>query len=324
MSLKADYVNVESPAQQRLVTRAGRAVNMYRQGVNQMYANYPSFIANLIGFVLYSLTISFFDWRILIVIIVMTVVGSILEAKARKYQADIMDDRYKIWGRLYYLKQQSISVPNSKDIRIYNMADWFRTGFERLIIKNQDISCNQAKKYYAITASDTFFIAIQDILAYGILTAGVINGTLTIAEYALRFRANIIRKESAMKQFLIFLVISIFSMTFPAGAAKTNSSQEESSFTIVVGTETGAITVEDAYIQRAILLDGSETVVFEGKLQIIDMSREIKNAVKTTVHEGCAFVPLEFFEEFMNTTNIEGTTITIAPSMCEAYTQGIN
>lgn len=165
-----------------------------------------------------------------------------------------------------------------------------------------------------------------------------------------------------MKQFLIFLVISIFSMTFPVGAAKTNSSQEASSFTIVVGTETldlgdlpcapyyegdtlmvpleqiakalgyqvewnaetGAITVEDAYIQRAILLDGSETVVFEGKLQIIDMSREIKNAVKTTVHEGCAFVPLEFFEEFMNTTNIEGTTITIAPSMCEAYTQGIN
>lgn len=165
-----------------------------------------------------------------------------------------------------------------------------------------------------------------------------------------------------MKQFLIFLLISIFSMTLPLGAAQAKPSQEASSFTIVVGTEaldldglpcapyyegdtlmvpleliakalgyqverdaeTGAVTVEDAYVQRAILLDGSETVVFEGKLKIIDMSREIKNAVKTTVHQGCTFVPLEFFEEFLNTTSIDGTTITIAPSMCELCTPDIN
>lgn len=184
-SLKADYVNVESPAQQRLITRAGHAVNMYRQGVNQMYMNCPALAANLIGLAIYALTISFFDWRILIVIIVMTVVGSVLEAKARKYRADVMDDRYKIWGRFYYLKQQSISVPNGKDIRIYNMADWFREGFDRLTYKNQAINSTWLKKWYAAARSDRFFIAVRDILAYGILTAGVIDGTLTIAEYTL-------------------------------------------------------------------------------------------------------------------------------------------
>lgn len=184
-SLKADYVNVESPAQQRLITRAGHAVNMYRQGVNQMYMNCPALAANLIGLVLYALTISFFDWRILLVIIIMTVVGSTLEARARKYRADVMDDRYKIWGRFYYLKQQAISVPNGKDIRIYNMADWFKEGFDRLICKNQAINSIWLKKWYAAAGSDKIFIAVRDILAYGILTAGVIDGTLTIAEYTL-------------------------------------------------------------------------------------------------------------------------------------------
>lgn len=184
-SLKSDYVNVESPAQQRLVTRAGHAVNRYRQGVNQMYANWPDLVASLIGLVLYALTISFFDWRILIVIVVMTVVGSALERNARKYRADVMDELYKIWGRMFYLKQQSISVPNGKDIRIYNMADWFRVGFDRLLLKEWAFMTTWQKKVYIAAVSDRVFIVIRDILAYGILTAGVIDGTLTIAEYTL-------------------------------------------------------------------------------------------------------------------------------------------
>lgn len=81
--------------------------------------------------------------------------------------------------------------------------------------------------------------------------------------------------------------------------------------------ETKAITIEDEYIQRATLFGGVATVVFEGKLQIIDMSREIENAVPTAIHDGCTYVPLEFFQEFLNDTAVEGAVIKIAPSMCE-------
>ena len=84
--------------------------------------------------------------------------------------------------------------------------------------------------------------------------------------------------------------------------------------------ETGAITVEDTYVQKATLFDGTEKVIFEGKLQIIDMSREIEHAVKTAVRNGYTYVPLEFFEEFWNDTAIEGTMITVVPSMCEVNT----
>lgn len=87
--------------------------------------------------------------------------------------------------------------------------------------------------------------------------------------------------------------------------------------------ETGAVTVEDAYIQKAILFDGTEQLVFEGKLQIIDMSRKINSSAKTMIHNGYTYVPLEFFDEFLNDTAIEGTTITVRPSMCEVQTQHI-
>lgn len=81
--------------------------------------------------------------------------------------------------------------------------------------------------------------------------------------------------------------------------------------------ETRAITVDDKYIQKATLFDGVAAVVFEGKLQIVNMSREVENAVPTVIHNGYTYVPLEFFQEFFNDTAVEGAMIKIAPSMCE-------
>ncbi len=184
-SLNADFDNVESPAQQRLMTRATHAVHMYRQGVNLMYINYPLLAASILGSILYSLTISFFDWRIMMVIVVMSVVSYLLEAWCRKFRAKNIDNQYKIWGRFYYLKQQTTSVDNGKDIRIYNMADWFRSGFDRLAGRNKELAVSQCRRRYAVNVSDAVFIAARDLLAYGILVTGVLNGTLTIAEFTL-------------------------------------------------------------------------------------------------------------------------------------------
>ncbi len=184
-SLHADYDNVESPAQQRLLTRATHAVNMYRDGVNLMYINYPLIVSTVLGILLYSLTISFFDWRIMAIIVVMSVVSSLLEARSRKFRAKTMDEQFRIWGRFFYLKQQTTSVENGKDIRIYNMADWFRAGFDRLEARNRDLGGKQCRRKYAVSVSDSLFAAARDLLAYGILVTGVLDGTFSIAEFTL-------------------------------------------------------------------------------------------------------------------------------------------
>lgn len=184
-SLHADYDNVESPEQQRLLTRATHAVNMYWEGVNLMYINCPLIVAAVMGIILYSLTISFFDWRIMAVIVVMSIVGSLLEARYRKYRATTMDEQYRIWGRFFYLKQQMTTVENGKDIRIYNMADWLLSGFDKLERRNMALSAGYGRRRYTADVSDALFVAARDLLAYGILTAGVLNGSFSIAEFTL-------------------------------------------------------------------------------------------------------------------------------------------
>ena len=154
---------------------------------------------------------------------------------------------------------------------------------------------------------------------------------------------------------VILAAITLISLSAPAFAAEADTTEAPLTYTIIVGeqtldlsdlprvpykegdtmmvplrkvaealgyrvgwdSETGAITVEDTYVQKATLFHGTERVVFEGKLQIIDMSREIDNSVKTIIHNGYTYVPLEFFDAFFNDTAIEGTTITIGPSMSE-------
>ena len=80
---------------------------------------------------------------------------------------------------------------------------------------------------------------------------------------------------------------------------------------------TGAITVDDNYIQKATLYNGTAKVVFDSHLKAIDMSRTINNAVPTVIHSGYTYVPLEFFTEFLNDVGEEDGVIHITPSMCE-------
>ena len=80
---------------------------------------------------------------------------------------------------------------------------------------------------------------------------------------------------------------------------------------------TGAITVDDEYIQVATLHNGSAEAVFQGRLQVIDLSRTVENEQKTVIVDGCAYVPLCFFREFLNDTEVNGAVVRIAPSRAE-------
>ena len=86
-------------------------------------------------------------------------------------------------------------------------------------------------------------------------------------------------------------------------------------YTVTWDEKSGAVTVEDAYTQIATLYEGTAEVSIKGKLKVIDLSREIKNACKTVIFDGVTYVPMEFFEEFFNHSSYKDGVIEIAPDM---------
>ena len=88
-------------------------------------------------------------------------------------------------------------------------------------------------------------------------------------------------------------------------------------YTVDWDPESGAITVDDDYIQKATLFDGTAAVSFEGHLQVIDMTRPWENDAPTVCYEGCTYVPLTFFETFFNDVSLQNGSISVSPSVAE-------
>ena len=88
-------------------------------------------------------------------------------------------------------------------------------------------------------------------------------------------------------------------------------------YTVDWDPESGAITVDDGYIQKATLFDGSAAVSFKGHLKVIDMTHPWENDAPTACHEGCTYVPLTFFETFFNDVSLQNGRISVSPSMAE-------
>lgn len=88
-------------------------------------------------------------------------------------------------------------------------------------------------------------------------------------------------------------------------------------YKVSIDEASGTVVIDDDYIQKATLTNGSDTAVFEGHLKVIDMSREVTLSVPMKVISGCAYVPSDFFIEFFNDVTVGEDTVEIAPSMAE-------
>lgn len=182
-SLDADYENVESQKQQRLLNQASHAVNLFRMGVGMMYQGMPTLISTVAGTVIYSMTISVLDIRILLVILVMTAVGLFMEKRARGVEESLKEERFRSWGRAYYLKREAMSVQNGKDIRIYNMTAWLQDGLLRLGKKDKKLEMKRHISWNLVSVVEVVFIVARDLLAYAILAGQVLDGRMSLAEF---------------------------------------------------------------------------------------------------------------------------------------------
>ena len=79
----------------------------------------------------------------------------------------------------------------------------------------------------------------------------------------------------------------------------------------------GRLIIDDDYIQKAVLFKGSDEAFFDGRLKVIDMTRENSLNGKTEERDSTIYVSSDLFEEFFNTVTVNGSSIDISPSMCE-------
>ena len=184
-TILTDYLNIEPQPKQKLMGKAVNAVNSDWEGAQNLSRLGLEMIIILFGITIYGTAIFMLDWKILLVMVGMFTGDILLRNHAIKFGDDHREDFTEVYRKINYLEKNSLSVSAGKDIRIYQMKDWFHSKFDSLIKASKCFRWKYQLKWYWPTVSDTFFNSLRDILAYSLLIRQVLIGQISIAEFTL-------------------------------------------------------------------------------------------------------------------------------------------
>ena len=184
-TILTDYLNIEPQPKQKLMGKAVNAVNSDWEGAQNLSRLGLEMIIILFGICTYGTAIFMLDWKILVVMIGMFAGDILLRNHAIKFGDDHREEFTEVYRKINYLEKNSLSVSAGKDIRIFQMKDWFHQKFDLLIKASKSFRWRYQLKWYWPTVSDTFFNSLRDIIAYSLLIRQVLTGQISIAEFTL-------------------------------------------------------------------------------------------------------------------------------------------
>lgn len=115
----------------------------------------------------------------------MSILNFSLTHFARTYEEKHKNEYAKLDRQIAYLYENSISLINGKDVRIYQMEEWFYKVFKNLIKSNSNWNQKVEFLYFLPNISDNILLFVRDFLAYGILITNVVNGKIDVATFTL-------------------------------------------------------------------------------------------------------------------------------------------
>jgi len=181
--MTTDYVNVEPQEKQLLIQKALNSISRNLVGVEFMMKNTPVFILNIFSLITYGLLITSLDVKIILVLILMAVLNIILTYYARVYEENHKNEYVKYDRQIAYLHENSTTLINAKDIRMYQMENWFYSLFKVLIKKRVGWNKKIEFRYFVPSLSDNILLFIRDIIAYGILISRALGGEIDAAQF---------------------------------------------------------------------------------------------------------------------------------------------
>lgn len=182
-ALYTDYENIERNDMQVYMEKGANALSGPAAGIQLLLDNFPSAIIGFLGMLIYGSLIVTLDFRILVVLILMCVSNLLLNRYARRYMERKNEENAVINKRLLYLFEKTTNIEAGKDIRAFDMYAWLKVKFATLGMQGQEWQANIEKRFFLPGASDILFVAIRDVISYGILIKAVCEGNMDLAMF---------------------------------------------------------------------------------------------------------------------------------------------
>ena len=184
-TLTTDYQNVEPQKKQKILGKAAQSLSSNWRGVEHLMIQTTEFSILTFGIITYGSAVLMLDWKILVVTLAMFVFDVALRTHAIKYSDSKREESSEIWRKKYYIMQKSMNVSAGKDIRIYQLGNWFHKLLCEVVIARGKLEKKLQLRWYLPTVSGTFFNFGRDFIAYSILIKRVLDGQMDIATFTL-------------------------------------------------------------------------------------------------------------------------------------------
>jgi len=184
-AIYTDYQNIELQKNVKIMGKAANSISGNTKGPEELMTQTINILVTILGIGTYGAVILMIDWKILLVILGMFAGNVLLTANAIKYYDNHREESSEIWRKKNYVKQKSLNVTAGKDIRIFQLKDWFHDLLIDVVKRRRAYERKGEMRWYLPTFSDVAFNILRDVLAYAILIKRVLCGEIDVATFTL-------------------------------------------------------------------------------------------------------------------------------------------
>jgi len=185
-SMRMEYEQLETPDMLDRLQKAKRAAGHQYGGVEGLMRDMWQFMVQFTAVIAAVSIISTLDFRLVLIILVLSVVQFEYFDYIRIKDKEVMWDAMAgTWRRLEYMQTVSTDFSYAKDIRLYGMKNW-------LDKKHRDVNSEelarwvQSRRYWQYNSAFSAGIAlVRNVIIYGWLIYGMLFNGMSIGDFTL-------------------------------------------------------------------------------------------------------------------------------------------
>lgn len=182
--LDCDYPQTEGKESREKISAAKHSFSMGSGQGFEMFINGPILlIANIIGFLLYSAIVSSLQIWILVLLVIVTIINYLMQARARHFEHTHMQLFWANNDRFWYLKKESTELKKAKDMRIYQLQNMFSHLFVQNTKEATNIYGDVKKQTMIANIIVRLTSLVRDVIVYTYLIVQMMNGNLEISQF---------------------------------------------------------------------------------------------------------------------------------------------
>lgn len=184
--LEADGQFLESDQGQKALYEASN--NFYagtEQGIESFLDSFLQVLVNFGGLAVYSCIIGGQHPLLLLFLLAQAapVIAMYIRAKGKSFR--MFEENGQGWDALMYLRRETISAANGKDIRMYTMDRWLLRALDEAIERFVKVRVGEKRGFLEAELVEKILSLVRDILVYGYLIVQMAQGAISLSLFLL-------------------------------------------------------------------------------------------------------------------------------------------